>query len=191
MSRTDPVAYAGVPVNCNSTHYGDVPSFAAFEIDRDMAEKIVRATRMLADISASHIEFNDSRTQWTESGDPEDFSITAQYLVVTDVDFFFTGTVKHTDWAIETEGCRIADLAALFDIPFPAPASPVTLTLNVTDDDGHVIDATTTTLTLDQIGDIVDHASQAILLRRQGKAFGSTLAELDEALVAGGVIPIE
>lgn len=68
----------------------------------------------------------------------------------------------------------------------------VTVNLNIFDDEGNVVDGTTADLTVDQLSDIVDHASQLALIRRSAKlSSGDTeavLSELEEALSAAGVI---
>lgn len=64
----------------------------------------------------------------------------------------------------------------------------VTLDLNVFDDGGDVVDGTTATLSVEQLSDIVDHASQLILMRRDGQALDNVLDELDEALTVSDVI---
>lgn len=66
----------------------------------------------------------------------------------------------------------------------------ITLDLNVFDDDGVVVDGTTAELTREQISDIVDHAAQLILQRRDGKPIDEILDELDNALAASGVIDL-
>lgn len=67
-------------------------------------------------------------------------------------------------------------------------ATLVTVNLNVLDDEGNVVDGTTATLSVDQLSDIVDHAAQLILVRRDGQSLDSVLDELDEALSVAGVI---
>jgi tRNA pseudouridine-54 N-methylase len=64
----------------------------------------------------------------------------------------------------------------------------ITVDLNIFDDDGNVVDGTTSEMTLEQISDVVDHASQLILLHRDGKDISDILDELDEALTASGVL---
>lgn len=66
----------------------------------------------------------------------------------------------------------------------------VTLNLNVFDDVGNVVDGTTATLTVAQLSDIVDQASQLILIRRDGQRVDlcGVLDELDEALSVAEVI---
>lgn len=73
-------------------------------------------------------------------------------------------------------------------LAIPADADMATINLNVFDDDGNVVDGTTATLSHDQLSVIVDHASQAILLRREGKSFDAVLNDLDEALSSSDVI---
>lgn len=73
-------------------------------------------------------------------------------------------------------------------LAIPSSINMITIDLNVFDDDGNVVDGTTATLSNDQVSDIVDHASQAIILRREGKNFDSVLNELDEALSSSEVI---
>lgn len=67
----------------------------------------------------------------------------------------------------------------------------VTLTLNIFDEDGVVVDTAPARLTIAQITDIVDHAAQLILLQRDDKPVGSVLAELEEALAVSNVIEQE
>jgi hypothetical protein len=69
-------------------------------------------------------------------------------------------------------------------------ALKINLDLNVFDDDGNVVDHADTELSREQISDIVDHASQIVLLRREGKDFEAVLDELDEALSVSGVLAI-
>lgn len=64
----------------------------------------------------------------------------------------------------------------------------LTIDLKIYDNEGIVVDGTTGDVTLAQVSDIVDHASQAILLRRNGKDYEGVLNELEEALVAAGLI---
>jgi hypothetical protein len=69
-----------------------------------------------------------------------------------------------------------------------ASCDKVTVDLNVFDDDGSVVDSTTATMTVGELSDIVDHASQLIILRREGKPFEEVMDELDEALSVAEVI---
>lgn len=64
----------------------------------------------------------------------------------------------------------------------------ITVNLNIFDKDGDIVDGTTSELTLSQICDIIDLASQIILLRRNGGDFESILDELDESLSVADVI---
>lgn len=63
-----------------------------------------------------------------------------------------------------------------------------TYDLNVFSDDGIVVDSTSVDLTHNQVSDIIDHAAQLILELRDDKPIGDVAAELEEALVLGGVI---
>lgn len=73
-----------------------------------------------------------------------------------------------------------------------AEAEPlIELTLNVFDDEGIACDTTSALLTQSQCADIVDHAAQVILLRRDLKGFQVVLDELDEALITAGVLAEE
>ena len=67
-------------------------------------------------------------------------------------------------------------------------ADTVTLDLNVFDDVGNVVDGTTATLSVEQLSDILDHASQLILIRRDGQSLDNVLDELDDALSVADVI---
>ena len=64
----------------------------------------------------------------------------------------------------------------------------ITLDLNEFDADGIVVDGSTAQMTREQISDIVDHAAQAILVRRAGGNVDAILDELEEALETYGVI---
>lgn len=66
-----------------------------------------------------------------------------------------------------------------------------TLSLNAFDPEGNVADGDgkTVALSTDQLSDIVDHAAQLTLLRREGKELGGVLDELEEALSAADVLP--
>jgi hypothetical protein len=64
----------------------------------------------------------------------------------------------------------------------------IVLSLNIFDEEGIVVDTARSALTVPQIEDIVDHASQLVLLSRDGEGTADVLAELEEALCASGVI---
>lgn len=64
----------------------------------------------------------------------------------------------------------------------------ITISHNEFDDEGNVVDSSTSDVTVEQVSDIVDHAAQLILLNREGKDIASAVGELDEALTAAGVI---
>jgi len=66
-------------------------------------------------------------------------------------------------------------------------ADGVTVNLNVFDAVGNVVDGTTATLSVEQLSGIVDHASQLILIRRDGQSLDNVLDELDEALSVADV----
>lgn len=64
----------------------------------------------------------------------------------------------------------------------------LTVNLNVFDKDGYLLDSTTAELTLSQISNIIDQASQVIRLRRNGGYFENIMDDLDDALSAADVI---
>ena len=64
----------------------------------------------------------------------------------------------------------------------------VALDLNVFGADGVVCDTTTALLTVAQLSDIVDHATQLVLARRAGLPAEHITGELDDALSASGVL---
>ncbi len=67
--------------------------------------------------------------------------------------------------------------------------SKITINLNIFDDAGNQVDSTTCPLTEAQISDIIDHASQAILVRRRFPVeVGNVLDELENALEVCDVI---
>jgi len=70
-----------------------------------------------------------------------------------------------------------------------AEISKTTLRLNSFDPEGNVAGEKITALSADQLSDIVDHAAQLTLLRREGKELGGVLDELEEALSAADVLP--
>lgn len=70
-------------------------------------------------------------------------------------------------------------------------AGAITLDLNIFDDDGNVVDGATADVTREQVSDIVDHASQLVLVRRDGGDTDAVMNELEEALVAASVIAEE
>lgn len=67
-------------------------------------------------------------------------------------------------------------------------ADTVTLDLNIFDNDGNVVDGTTATMSVARLSDIVDHASQLILIRRGAQPLDNVLDDLDEALSVADVI---
>jgi hypothetical protein len=110
------------------------------------------------------------------------------------VDGFFESWDNNPD-ILNDKQRRKADLAAHMCIALQASRNfyedegrKVTLDLNVTNGDGVVVDAATAELTRAQLSDIVDHASQLVLLARDGKDTADVLAELDEALCVADVI---
>lgn len=71
-------------------------------------------------------------------------------------------------------------------------SAAITVNLNIFDDEGNVVDGTTAEMTLAQISDVVDHASQLVLVLRSGRrSSGDTTAvlnQLEEALESSGVL---
>ncbi len=66
-----------------------------------------------------------------------------------------------------------------------------TVTLGVFDSKGDMVGTAAKTLTLDAVEDIVDHATQLVLVRRDGSdedAMNVVTGELEEALVVAGII---
>ena len=64
----------------------------------------------------------------------------------------------------------------------------ITIDLNEFDNEGNVVDGSTAELTREQISDIIDHAAQAILVRRDGGDVEAILDQLEEALSSYAVI---
>lgn len=64
----------------------------------------------------------------------------------------------------------------------------ITIDLNIFDDEGNIVDGTTSDLTLNQISDIIDHAAQLILMHRAGQDISEILDNLDEALTVSDVL---
>lgn len=64
----------------------------------------------------------------------------------------------------------------------------IAIDLTVFDAEGNSVDGKTSTMTIDQASDIIDHASQAVTLHRAGRATSAVLNELDEALTVAGVL---
>ena len=67
----------------------------------------------------------------------------------------------------------------------------ITLELNVFNECGDVVGTAPMQLTIDQICDIVDHATQATVIRRSGGEYEGVLDELEETLVVPGVLPTD
>lgn len=67
----------------------------------------------------------------------------------------------------------------------------ITIDLNIFDDEGNVVDGTTSEMTREQISDVIDHAAQLIIMRRDGLDIEGILDELEEALSSAGVIEDE
>lgn len=63
----------------------------------------------------------------------------------------------------------------------------IPITLNTFDDAGNVVDTTTMGLSLDAISDIIDHAAQLIIVKRDGGDTSDVLLELEEALQTADV----
>lgn len=86
------------------------------------------------------------------------------------------------------EGMTAAEIDSFCEELNCGDPSMITLDLNVFDDQGNVVDGTTSDLSIARVSDIVDHAGQLILERRAGIEYSQALDELDEALVAAGII---
>lgn len=69
----------------------------------------------------------------------------------------------------------------------------ITIDLNVIDNAGVVVDATTADLTRAQISDIIDHAAQLVLMSRSGQKEQIDLvhADLEEALIVANVLEFD
>lgn len=118
----------------------------------------------------------------------EDFEITTyiggEEVVQSDDDGY-----THNDEALGFS--KVSDELPIVD------ASEVTVYLNIMDDSGNVVDNTTSTLTIDQVSDIIDHAAQLVLVARDkdgdwsglvSRDVPGILSELEEALVTADVI---
>lgn len=74
----------------------------------------------------------------------------------------------------------------------PSSQSPddqtITIDLNIFDDECNVVDGTTSTVSLSQASEIIDHSSQIILMRRSGNNFETFLDDLETTLSNAGVI---
>jgi len=64
----------------------------------------------------------------------------------------------------------------------------VILNLNIFDADGSIVDGVTSTVSINALSDIVDHASQLVLLKRSGNNVDQVFDELEESLVVADVI---
>lgn len=64
----------------------------------------------------------------------------------------------------------------------------VDITLNEFDDDGNAVDTHSMEITTAQASDVIDHAAQAIIIRRAGGNIDAILDELEDALSASGVL---
>ncbi len=64
----------------------------------------------------------------------------------------------------------------------------VAIDLNVFDEDGEMVDTRKAELAPAQISDVIDHATQLVILQRAGKDIGEVLAELEEALLCAGLV---
>ncbi|QOX80803.1 hypothetical protein FY034_17415 (plasmid) [Trichlorobacter lovleyi] len=67
----------------------------------------------------------------------------------------------------------------------------IPVTLNTFDNSGNVVDTTTMNLNTDTISDIIDHAAQLIIVKRDGGDTSDVLWELEEALQTADVIASE
>ena len=101
-------------------------------------------------------------------------------------DFAENERSSEEEWQLMTVQSQFAATTEQALISYNAKLIPVGL--NIFDDDGLVVDAATSDLTVQQISDIVDHASQAVLLRRSGHSIDDVLNELEEALISADVI---
>lgn len=71
-------------------------------------------------------------------------------------------------------------------------AEKIVVNLNIFDDNGGVVGGITSEMTHEQISDVIDNAVQLILIRRAARRSSGdmegALSDLEEALVAAGVI---
>lgn len=90
------------------------------------------------------------------------------------------------------DGMTAAEIDSFCEEINCSDSQTITINLNIFDDEGNVVDGATCDLSIDQISDIVDHASQwAIVNRSARRSSGDTdaiLQELEEALVAADVV---
>lgn len=64
----------------------------------------------------------------------------------------------------------------------------IDIILNEFDSEGTIVDRHGKTITGDEASDIIDHAAQAIIIRRNGGKLDDVLNELEEALTVSGVL---
>ncbi len=182
--------------------YDDAPDIAEFAITEDKAQEIVRLAKIVANNKLHTINKFDFTPNWVkiehfvendtgvEPVEEKRLSASTEgsTLTISDIQFWYSGYIKHTDIKFRTDRFSIKELAEHFDLDFPGEGE-ITINLNIFDDAGNQVDSTTCPLTEAQISDIIDHASQAILVRRRCPAeVGNVLDELEDALEVSDVI---
>ncbi|CAM5530074.1 hypothetical protein TMEC54S_00244 [Thauera mechernichensis] len=102
--------------------YADIPKAAAFIIDRESAQSILRLSALIKANGLHCLELFDYRVDW-DWGDAEG-STEAETLVVFAEEFCFSAMVKHTNVEIRTEQKRCADLAHFHGLSFDEAGTP-------------------------------------------------------------------
>lgn len=90
--------------------YDELPIKATFEIDAATATEIRKLAGIVTANGLHKVEKFDYRTVWLNE-DGERQRVDADSLNVTDIDFWFSAYLKHTDVEVCTNRYRIADLA--------------------------------------------------------------------------------
>lgn len=97
------------------TDYADIPQGAAYSIDLEKAQTIIRLSNLVKANNLHCVEQFDYAVDW-DWGD-NDGRTEAETLVVFSNEFCFAALVKHTNVDIRTERRPIADLAEHYGLP--------------------------------------------------------------------------
>ena len=114
-----------LPARCTEA-FADVPSLAVVTIDDDLAERLIRLSKVVKSYGLYAVEFFDHHAQWTTEtsaddgpeGMPKerpDYRMEMETCVVTDDSFWWRAAIKHSDpftWA-ETDPVSFPALLAL------------------------------------------------------------------------------
>lgn len=115
------------PVRHDATDDQGTPNLARFILDADDARNILKLSLLVKENDLYKVERWDYRVVYlktNEDGDEDEFDVIGtdlDTLLVTESEFQFTGSVRHTDVKVVTNRFPITDLIQFFGTEVTAP----------------------------------------------------------------------